>query len=70
MPGPEPKKPAGGTLFHVTLGESRWMHNVDRRTALANRPDEWKDRPWTAKEIEAYKKKHRDAVGADGALRD
>jgi hypothetical protein len=53
----EPKKPAGGTIFHVIDGESRFMHSVDMRTALARFPDEWKDRPWTAKEVEAYKKR-------------
>jgi hypothetical protein len=54
----EPKKAAGGTLFHVIDGESRFMYAIDMRLALANHPEEWKDRPWTVKEVEAYKKRH------------
>jgi hypothetical protein len=53
----EAKKLAGGTLFHVLHGESGFMYEVDRRLALARFPDEWKDRSWTAKEVEAYRKR-------------
>ncbi len=53
----EPKKAAGGTIFHVLNGESQFMYAVDIRIALTRHPGEWKDRPWTEKEIEAYKKR-------------
>jgi hypothetical protein len=49
----EPKKAAGGKLFHVLAGESPFMYDVDRRNALNLHADEWKDRPWTEEEIEA-----------------
>jgi hypothetical protein len=59
----EGKKTAGGTLFHVLSGESGFMYEVDRRQALARFPEEFKDRPWTAKEVEAYHKKRKAKAG-------
>jgi hypothetical protein len=50
----DPKKAAGGRLFHVLHGESPFMYDVDRRNALNLHPGEWKDRPWTEEETEAY----------------
>jgi hypothetical protein len=50
----EPKKTAGGRLFHVLHGESPFMYDVDRRNALNLHPGEWKEQPWTEEEIEAH----------------
>jgi hypothetical protein len=61
----EAKKVAGGTLFHVLHGESGFMYEVDRRLALARHPDEWKDKPWTAREAEAYQKKRKAAKAGE-----
>jgi hypothetical protein len=55
----DPKKAAGGKLFHIVHGESAFMYDVDRRNALNAHPDEWKDRPWTEEEIEAATGKMR-----------
>jgi hypothetical protein len=63
----EPKKVAGGTLFHVLHGESGFMYEVDRRLALARFPDEWRDRPWTAREAETYNTKRRKQAKAEEA---
>jgi hypothetical protein len=52
---------AGGYLYHPIHGKSGFMWNADMTNpkigALALHPDEWKDRPWTDAEIEAYKRK-------------
>lgn len=53
----DPKRAAGGVLYHVLHGESGFMYEVDRRLALANHPREWRDKPWTEREVEAYKKR-------------
>jgi hypothetical protein len=50
-----------GKIFHVLHGESPLMPLVDMRLALANHPHEWKDRPWTEKEVEAHKKRQAKA---------
>lgn len=55
----DPKKAAGGRLFHVLHGESPFMYAVDMRNALHLHPGEWKDRPWTEEEIEAFKNPDR-----------
>ena len=56
----EPAKTAGGYLYHPIYGKSAFMYQVDISNplhgALTRFPDEWKDRPWTDAEIEAWKK--------------
>lgn len=54
---PEPRKPAGGFLFHVVNGKSEFMYNADMRHALTF--PEWKDRPWTAEEVATYERKYK-----------
>lgn len=57
----EPNKPAGGTCFYIEGGEckeSRFMYQTDIDSSIARFPDQYrKDRPWTQKEIDAYKKR-------------
>ena len=60
---------AGGYLYHPIHGKSGFMWNADMTNpkigALALHPDEWKDRPWTDAEIEAYKRKQAPQVKAE-----
>jgi hypothetical protein len=41
------------------------MYEVDRQLARARCPDEWKDKPWTAREAEAYQKKRKAAKAGE-----
>ncbi|HET8921349.1 MAG TPA: hypothetical protein VFN27_16940 [Xanthobacteraceae bacterium] len=65
----EPAKAAGGYLYHPIYGKSAFMYQVDMTGvkdgvpigALVRFPDEWKDRPWTEREIEDWKKRNAPA---------
>lgn len=41
-------------IYHVEAGETE-MYEIDAREALAKFPDEWSEKPWTAKEKTAAK---------------
>lgn len=49
------------TVYHVVQGEVS-MYNVDARHALTF--DEWRDKPWTDAQAEAWKKKQARAKDA------
>lgn len=60
------RKASVRTIFHILDGESPPMYLVDAAHALNNHPTEWREKPWPAHLVEAYKKrKAKEAAKAD-----
>lgn len=44
------------TIYHKETGAAE-LYSIDARPALANHPDEWRDRPWPSDEGKGDTKK-------------